>query len=303
MTSAPGRTASGRDRAFPFGAGVTLDQLDRDPHPVLAQLRAREPVSWLPALGCWLVTRYADAVAVMRDPVRFTVGDPRFSTAQVLGPSMLSLDGEEHVRHRAPFVPWFRARAIRRAFAPEATSVATQLLAALEPAGAGELRRGFAGPLAAAIVGHILGLARGDATAVLGWYDAIVQAVTAITAGRPATSKGRAAFAELRTHLFAAIDRGSRGSLLSDVAAHAQLTPEEIVSNAAVLLFGGVETTEGMISNALLHLLERPDLLARARADRGLLVATIEESLRLEPAAAVVDRYATEATSLRGASI
>lgn len=294
---------SARERAFPLGAKVTVHQLDTDPHPVLAKLRACEPVSWIPALEGWLVTGHDDAVAVMRDPERFTVADPRFSTGQVLGPSMLSVDGAKHARHRAPFVAPFRARAVRETFAAEADAEATRLLDELEPAGGGELRRGFAGPLAAAIVGRALGLDRGEESAVLDWYDAIVGAVTAITAGSQITATGRRAFSELRAHLLAAIDRVPAESLLSAVAANAQLTPDEIVSNAAVLLFGGVETTEGMISNALLHLLERPELLPSVRADQSLLAAAIEESLRLEPAASVVDRYATADVSLRGASI
>ena len=292
-----------RERTFPVGATVVLDRLDEDPHPVLAKLRASEPVSWLPALDGWLVTRYDDAVAVMRDPDRFTVADPRFSTGQVLGPSMLSLDGAEHARHRAPFVSPFRARAVRRTFATEAAAEAVRLLDRLEHSGAGELRRGFAGPLAAAIVGRALGLDRGEESAVLRWYDAIVGAVTAITAGQAVTPEGRAAFQELRRYLLGAIVDEPADSLLAGIAANPGLTHEEIVSNAAVLLFGGVETTEGMISNALVHLLERPELLRGARTDQSLLAAAIEESLRLEPAASVVDRYATDAVSLRGASI
>lgn len=294
---------SERERAFPLGAGVTLDQLDDDPHPVLAQLRAREPVSWLPVLDGWLVTRYDDAVAVMRDPGRFTVDDPRFSTGQVIGPSMLSLDGREHGRHRAPFIAPFRARAVRRSFAHEAAAEAALMVSRLERAGAGELRRGFAGPLAAAIVGRALGLDQGEEDAVLRWYDAIVGAVTAITAGQTVTADGRAAFQHLRRYLLGAIEHGPADSLLAGVAAHGGLSHEEIVSNAAVLLFGGVETAEGMISNALLHLLDRPGLLNTVRADQGLLAAAIEESLRLEPAASVIDRYATEAVQFRGASI
>ena len=46
-----------RAEAFPIGAATTLAQLEADPHPILAQLREREPVSWLPALDGWLVTR------------------------------------------------------------------------------------------------------------------------------------------------------------------------------------------------------------------------------------------------------
>ena len=64
--------------------------------PVLARLRESEPVSWVPALDGWLVTRRDLVLQAMRDPATFTVDDPRFSTAQVVGPSMLSLDGGEH---------------------------------------------------------------------------------------------------------------------------------------------------------------------------------------------------------------
>src|SRR5207302_2240728 len=77
----------------------------------------------------------------------------------------------------------------------------------------------------------------------------------------------------------------------------------ELTSNAAVLLFGGIETTEGMIANASLQLLERPDQLELVRNDPELLDAAIEESLRLEPAAAVIDRYAAADVSLGGAQI
>ena len=52
-------------------------------------------------------------------------------------------------------------------------------------------------------------------------------------------------------------------------------------------MFGGIETTEGMIANAAWHLLSHPGQLDLVRADPGLLPQAIEESLRLEPAAAV----------------
>ena len=88
---------------FPIGRGATLRELQEDPHPLLARLRTAEPVSWLAVLGGWLVTRYDLAMRVMRDSITFTVDDPRFSTSRVVGPSMLSLDGADHARHREPF--------------------------------------------------------------------------------------------------------------------------------------------------------------------------------------------------------
>src|SRR5205807_3293791 len=131
----------------------------------------------------------------------FTVDDPRFSTAQVVGPSMLSLDGTEHARHRAPFVGPFRPGPVRERFAAEAAGEAERLLDALALAGGGELRRAFAGPLAASIVTRALGLDRTEVETVLGWYDAIVAGVTSITAGEGVTASAQDAFATLRDRL------------------------------------------------------------------------------------------------------
>lgn len=291
------------EESFPLGAAVTLEQLDQDPHPVLAGLREHEPVSWLPALGGWLVTRYDLAVGVMRDAETFTVDDPRFSTAQVVGPSMLSLDGEAHARHRAPFTAPFRPIAVRERFAHAARSESDRLIDAFDDRGKAELRRSFAGPLAASIMARALGLDQGEVGTMLGWYDAIVAAVTEVTAGHDVPVRGGEAFDSLRGRLEAVIAAGPHASLLGAAGSGEALTTDQIVSNAAVLLFGGIETTEGMIANALLHLLEHPDVLAWIEHDRTRLAPALEESLRLEPAAAVVDRYATADVDLRDAQI
>src|SRR4051794_41066559 len=103
---------------FPLGASITVEELERDPHARHAVLREREPVSWLPAIDGWLVTRRDLALEAMRGASRFTVDDPRFTTAQVVGASMLSLDGAEHARHRAPFTEPFRLGEVQRTLAP-----------------------------------------------------------------------------------------------------------------------------------------------------------------------------------------
>jgi cytochrome P450 len=270
---------------------ITVEQLEADPHPVLAELRATAPVAWVEALGGWLVTRRDLALEAMRDAATFTVDDPRFSTARVVGPSMLSRDGDEHARHRGPFARAYRLAAVREQLGGFVAAEAARLVADLPPGG-GELRRGVAGPLAVAAVARSLGLTGADPATVLGWYDAIVPGVSGVAAGRPVPAAAHTAFAELS----AAVKAGSldvRGDLSTD----------EVVSNAAVIMFGGIETTEGMIANALHHLLGHPDQLASVRADRALLANAIEESLRLEPAAASIDRYATRDTELGGAAI
>jgi cytochrome P450 len=264
-----------------LGASVTVADLEGDPHALLARLREQEPVAWLPAIDGWLVTRRDLALEAMRDAARFTVHDPRFTTAQVVGESMLSLDGAEHARHRAPFVAPLRLGEVRRRLADAVAAEAERLADELAPRGEAELRRGFAGPLAAAAVTHALGLDGASTGAVLGWYDAIVAAVTDLSAGRPAGPEAARAVEELG----AAVDLDAPG-----------LSAAEVRSNVAVLLFGGIETTEGMIANALLHVLAEP-------VAREQLPAAVEESLRLEPAAAVIDRYATGDTELGAAEI
>ena len=206
--SAP--SAGSRPAAFPLGAAVTLDELEQDPHPALARLREREPVSWLPALDGWLVTRHDLALAAMRDAAAYTVDDPRFSTARVVGPSMLSLDGGEHAVHRASFAPPLRPLAVRERFAVAARAEADRLLDAFAPDGEAELRRAFAGPLAASIMARALGLGQDEVGAMLGWYDAIVAAVTAVTAGADVPASGREAFASLRERLEAVIGEAPR---------------------------------------------------------------------------------------------
>ncbi|MFF0268792.1 cytochrome P450 [Kribbella sp. NPDC004536] len=271
---------------------TTVEQLANDPHPVLASIR---PVGWVEALNSWVVTGRSLAVQVLRDPETFTVDDPRFSTAQVVGPSMLSLDGTPHKAHRDPFESPFGLAETRRRFAgPVQQTVADLMSAVSSPA---DLRTALAGPLSVAVVAYSLGLPPASAPTVLGWYSAISESVSGVSAGRSVTDAGGAAFAELHKHVASGIDGSD--SLLA-AAAHAGLGVDEVVANAAVLMFGGIETTEGMITNALWYLLNHPDQLALVRNEPELLANAVEESLRLEPAAAVVDRYATRDIELAG---
>jgi cytochrome P450 len=282
---------------YPLGAELTLTELESDPHAALARLREREPVSWVPVLDGWLVTRRDLCVEVMRDPALFTVDDPRFSTAQVLGPSMLSLDGEDHHRHRDPFARAFLGSDARTRFAGQVEREARTVVERLAPRGQAEIRRDLAGPLAVNVVVGALGLLDVTPAAMLGWYDEIVAAVDRVSTGGEIGPEARAAVDALDRHVDASIDGGA-GALST-----ATLTRPEIASNAAVMLFGGIETGEGMTTTLFWHLLTNPAQLSALKVDRTLGAQAVEESLRLEPAAARVDRYATADADLAGASI
>ena len=152
-----------------------------------------------------------------------------------------------------------------------------------------ELKAQFAGPLATAITPRpsgsrepaprtsCAGTAR-SSRASRGWRPDVRR--------RPRAARRRR---RPRDAIGAVLDEHHGDSLLAaatDDADADALSRDQLISNAAVMLFGGIETTEGMIANAVRHLLLHEDALQATRADAALLPNAIEESLRLEPAAA-----------------
>lgn len=278
---------------------VTAEELSSpQAHDALHRLRAQAPVSWVDAIDGWLVTGRDAAVRVLRDAATFTVGDPRFSTGVVVGTSMLSTDGAEHQRHRAPFASGFTARSAAD-FASRLDELVADVVDDVASFGSAELRTELAGPLAVRVIADVIDLAGATPDDVLGWYRSIVDGVNDVTMGRPVSGATTSSFADLGRAVRATVTAGS--TLLGEPAA--QLSEPEVIANTAVLLFGAIETSEGMTANALWHLLSVPGVAEAVRSEPALVDRLVEESLRLEPAAAVVDRYATEAVTFDGAAI
>ncbi len=269
-------------------------------HASLRTLRSNGPVARVEELDAWMVLDRSLAIEVLRDAARYTVDDPRFSTGRVLGPNMLSLDGATHVRHREPFVSGFKlGGAVRDGASRDGASrdgaearlrrTVDRLLEPVRAQGNADLQKVIAAPFAVQVMSDALGLVDVHADELLGWYSDIVDSVTVTSLGEEPHDAGRRAMELLRS----AVGRSVEASpLLADAAK--TLTLDEVTSNAAVLLFGGLETTEAMIAIACAHILARPDVLQRVRDDRRLLRSVVEESVRLEPAAARLDRYTSE---------
>jgi cytochrome P450 len=273
---------------------TSLHELSTDPHPVWDRLRLDGPITWVEALGGWVTLTRSLAVEVMRDADTFTVDDPRFTTGQVVGPSMLSLDGAEHARHRAGFVDGMRPGQIESDHGEWTDTAAAVFIDRLVPLGRAELRTELAGPWSVLVMARVLGLSLDDAAVarMLHWYRAIVGGVEALSAGHSLPAEALAAAREL----------GEVVGIAPFVRAD-ELTDAEIASNTAVFLFGGIETVEATIANALFHLLGDVALLDEVQADPSLVAAAVDESQRLEPAATRVDRYATRDVGLAGAKV
>lgn len=291
-----------RDR-FPIGASIEFADLEEHARAdALDRLREAEPVSWVPALGGWLVTDYALARDALGRKADFTVwAEPNLVRAS-LGVMMLTSDPPEHDRQRLPFDEPFRMRAVRERFE---TAVATRvdgLLDELVRRGECELARDFAAPFAIGVAGDILGLSLDDVPRIQGFYEAFAGAM--VYDGDPEPQRradgARAAFSELLQGELSRARATPDGSITSVVANDpaAGLEDAEIVAQLRVILFGAIETIESMVLNAVLLLLQHPRELDAVRFDPALLPNAIEEGMRLIPPVAFIERWSARPTSL-----
>ena len=78
-----------------IGESITLEELERDPYPIYRRLRDEEPVSWVPAVDLWLVTRYDDVRHVDLTPEMFTAATDPSTLNRTMGMNMLGMEGPE----------------------------------------------------------------------------------------------------------------------------------------------------------------------------------------------------------------
>lgn len=294
---------------FPLGANVRLADLAIDPYPILAELREHEPVSWVPETGMWFVTRRDDILDVLKDPDTFTTDAPS-TIRDMFGAHMMTTEGPTQIRYKRKCLPPFHAGRLGGAPADRLEDEVERLLDRIvaSDADSAELRDGLARPLALHSVMSVLGLPLDRIGEVNDWYEAFAAALANFTGDVEIRGAGKGAaeaFDAALGPILAELRDDPDGSLLADlVCDHVDpLTRDEIRSNALIILFGGIETTDSMIANALWALLSHPSELARITAGDVSLDAAIEETLRWEPAVQSAGRHATRDTEIRGVPI
>jgi cytochrome P450 len=135
-----------------------------------------------------------------------------------------------------------------------------------------------------------------------GFYSAFAGAM--VYDGNPEPQRlADAAREELNTVLHGDIDRcrhAPDASVTSRVANEPEpgVTDDEAVAQLRVIMFGGIETIQSGIMNTLLLLLRDPEALAAVKAERALLGNAIEESLRLIPPVAFIERWTEAPTAI-----
>lgn len=297
-----------RRARFPAGAAIEFADLEQQGRAdALDRLREAEPVSWVPALGGWLVTSHPLARNVLARTEDFTVwAEPNLVRAS-LGVMMLTSDPPDHERQRQPFDEPFRMRSVRERFEARVSARVEGLLDELAPRGSCELVVDFAAPFAIGVAGDILGLSLDDVPKIHGFYEAFAGAMTYDGDPEPQrrADAAREAFNAILLGELARARRQPDGSIASAVVNEpaTELTDHEIVAQLRVILFGAIETVESMVVNAVLLLLEHPDQLAVVRADPDLVANAVEEAMRLIPPVAFIERWTAAPAAIGGVEL
>jgi vitamin D3 1,25-hydroxylase len=291
---------------------IFTDEYWREPFTVLAEVREQTPVREveLPDGGTtWLVTRYADARSVMADP-RFVKDfrntlppEQRASVPGIPSPTghmMLLNDPPVHTRLRKLVVKAFTVRRVA-ALRPQVESMAAALLAALPIDAPVDLVAGYAVPLPTAVICELLGVPVDDRDAFGAWSSTLIDEGSE-EEKHLATTSLAAYLGELVERKRAEPDEALISALIEVSEEGDQLSTEEIVAMAMLLLIAGHETTATLITTAVEVMLRDPalrDRLAASGSDE--LRAAIEEFLRWgSPIAQAPLRFAAEDVDFDG---
>jgi cytochrome P450 len=269
----------------------------QDPFEALADLRRNCPVAVLtdPDYSpLAVVTRFDDASTVYRAcPAVGSVrrGQER-GGGDVLSANLLQLSGPKHAAVRRIVMAAVIPSAVT-AEEPAIDSMCRSVIESIPYPGPVDLVEAWASTIPSRAIGHLLGFPDADHPTFFRWTQVFISFVAQASRGKVSSELE----AEMRSAVTAFDDyvlkhvKQRRGDDAPDDAITrmiraehrgVRLEDEEVVSNVVFLLMAGNQTTQSLLTNTLLHLVSS-GAYPSVRADRSLLPAVIEESLRVAP--------------------
>jgi cytochrome P450 len=303
---------------------VRFDPLDpeqrADPYPVYAQLRREEPVSYAPAFDLWVVSRYEDVLAVLKDEETFSSRnalrsaphEPPPEVRAVLAegwpemPIIVDSDPPLHSRIRRPITKAFTPRRVAE-LEPRIEAIATELVDSFAADGEADLVERFAWPLPLRVMGELIGVPADD----LPWLHdrsrdwlGLFQDTGSLEE-RVARARGTVEFQRYFVRLTEERAREPRDDLTSALVAAAAeeetpLSHAELAGVPLDLIVAGHVTVTRALGSALVLLLRHPEAMDALRRDPSLVPGAVEEILRLESPAQGLFREATRDVELGG---
>jgi cytochrome P450 len=292
------------------GSTISVEQLERDPYPIYALLREREPVSWVQSVGLWLVTRWNEVSEVVKTPELFT-GETEPSTLnRTFGKNLLGSEGAYHDRVKSIISPWFRMRAIGHFPSEVIAPLANELIDGFVDRGEVELASEFAEPLSVRVLREATGLRGVDDDTLRRWFHNLALGAANFEGDAGKQAVADAASAEVNETIQPILKRLAThpdGTLLSSMlherADGEGLTLEEIQSNLKVMIVGGLQAASDLISISVWALLAHPDQAEQVRNDLSLVVPAVEEAARWYSPVGTSTRQTTRETELAGTKL
>jgi pimeloyl-[acyl-carrier protein] synthase len=295
-----------------------------NPYPLYSWLRERQPVRKDPLAPVWVLTRYDDVVAMLRDPrfkkdpfeaerlprlVRKQLGvaaeESRVDQEAI---SMLFLDPPAHTRVRGVFSRAFTPASLAE-LKPRIELITRKRLDRVETSGRMDIIADLAYPLPVIVIAELLGFPPEDFEKIKKWSDdfAASLALNATTEAHQIAAKSRVEIREYFDAVVFGLHTRPRDTLLQRLLASerdpAGLNREEIFSNCVLLLSAGHETTTNLIGNGVLALMRNREQWDSLVRDPSLLEAAVEELLRFDCPVQWTSRVAGEAIEMGGQTI
>jgi cytochrome P450 len=277
-----------------------------DPYPTFAELRAHGEVHQHDGLGLAIAVSHAAASAVLRHRGLgriWTDAQPleRFAAFNLLHRnSLLENEPPAHTRLRRVIAGEFGRGHVQR-LRPMVASLATTMVEALAGKiaadGSADLLEYLAQPLPVAVIAELLGVPAEDGPMLIAWSNSIVKMYEYGLAEdrRDAAEDAAAQFvAYLRD-----VVRGTPSGIVADLV-RSELTPDEVVATAVLLLMAGHEATVNVLGNGVTALLTHRDQWDRLVSSPKLLDSCVEELIRFDAPLQLFERTATQDVEIRG---
>lgn len=283
-----------------------------NPYPHYAELRRTTPVCQVDPGGLWAITRYDDAVTVLKNHQLFSSEGMRRATCPPwledppFARSMVVQDPPGHGRLRTLVNRAFGSAALSR-LEPWIRQLAESLAARLPAGQTVDLVETFAQSLPANVMGKLLGLDASLQPFFQRWTDDLMS-VSSVAPGDTARQEQiGSTVREARRYLSEVLAQRRlhpADDMLSDLISSRvdgeALTDSELMSFLFLLLIAGLETTTHLLGHSVRLLMEHPQVLERVREDRSLLPRFVDEVLRYEPPVQGVMRVTLAETELSG---
>lgn len=290
---------------------LTLEALEKDPDPILARLRAEQPVAFSPSMSLWLVTRWDDVEFIDRHPDIFTAATEPSFLRRALGMNMLTLDAPEAARLKNAMMPPFQRSGTSGRFAEEMLpALCDALIDAFYDAGETDVMSPYAAAVSALSLKTVLGLSDSTWQQVWAWCEGLCADISNFENAPDKTALGERAKREIEDALDAKIDELRESTsdsaisyMLSADASGKPLTRDEIINNVRLMISGGINEPRDGIGLVTWVLLREPALRDEVLAEPNLWRRLVDEVMRLYSPVGTITRQATRDVELSGTTI